>query len=55
MKTKYHINKRETCGYITLLQPGAADKRDYEGTRAAAFSGLSRVGRVGGVVGMLGV
>ena len=39
----------------TLLQPGAADKRDYEGTRAAASSCLSRVGRVGGVVGMLGV
>ena len=41
--------------HSTLLQPGAADKRDYEGTRAAASSCLSRVGRVGGVVGMLGV
>ena len=40
---------------ITLLQPGAADKRDYEGARAAASSGLSWVRRVGGVVGMLGV
>ena len=40
---------------FTLLQPGAADKRDYEGTRAAASSCLSRVGRVGGVVGMLGI
>ena len=40
---------------VTLLQPGAADKRDYEGPRAAASSGLSRVRRVGGVVGMLGV
>ena len=39
----------------TLLQPAAAHKRDYEGTRAAASSGLSRVGMVGGVVGMLGV
>ena len=39
----------------TLLQPAAAHKRDYEGTRDAASSGLSRVGRVGGVVGMLGV
>ena len=39
----------------TLLQPGAADKRDYEGARAAASSGLSWVRRVGGVVGMLGV
>ena len=39
----------------TLLQPGAADKRDYEGARAAASSCLSRVARVGGVVGMLGV
>ena len=45
--------QKQTSG--TLLQPGAADKRDYEGTRAAASSGLSRVGRVGGVVGMLGV
>ena len=42
-------------GECTLPQPGAADKRDYEGTRAAASSCLSRVGRVSGVVGMLGV
>ena len=40
---------------LSLLQPGAADKRDYEGPRAAASSSLSRVRRVGGVVGMLGV
>ena len=39
----------------TQPQPGAAEKRDYEGTRAAASSCLSGVGRVGGVVGMLGV
>ena len=39
----------------TLLQPGAADKQDYGGARAAASSGLSWVRMVGGVVGMLGV
>ena len=55
-----HCAKAETSRRLvhpstTLPQPGAADTGHSEGTRAAASSGLSRVGRVGGVVGMLGV